>query len=75
MPIFGLITDQWTLPTNPSTDCLLFQSSGFLCCCGHNSAEVSPSHEQPIDKILIAFEKFDTDGDGYIDWDEFQEVS
>ena len=27
-----------------------------------------------VDRVEAAFEKFDKDGDGFIDWEEFQEV-
>ena len=27
------------------------------------------------DRVEAAFSKFDTDGNGYIDWDEFKEVT
>ena len=28
-----------------------------------------------MDRVEAAFKKFDTDGNGYIDWDEFKEVN
>ncbi len=28
-----------------------------------------------MDRVEAAFSKFDTDGNGYIDWEEFKEVS
>lgn len=27
-----------------------------------------------MDRVEAAFSKFDTDGNGYIDWEEFKEV-
>ena len=31
--------------------------------------------EETMDRVEAAFKKFDTDGNGYIDWDEFKEVN
>ena len=28
----------------------------------------------PLDRVEAAFNKFDTDGNGYIDWEEFKQV-
>ena len=49
-------------PTSPS----------LLCCC------LTPRDQggrRVVDKVEIAFNKFDLDNDGYLSWEEFQQVS
>ena len=31
--------------------------------------------KEDLDRVEAAFRKFDTDGDGFIDWEEFKQVS
>lgn len=50
--------------------------AGLLCCGGRRGG--SPQDRissQDIDRVEAAFRKFDTDGDGFIDWHEFKQVS
>ena len=36
--------------------------------------EEDAKFQSKVDRVEAAFEKFDKDGDGFIDWEEFQEV-
>ena len=44
---------------------------GLLCCLPSRRQE---GQEEPRDRVEAAFKKFDSDGDGYIDWEEFKQV-
>ena len=39
------------------------------------AVEADARFTEDKDRVEAAFSKFDTDGNGYIDWDEFKEVS
>lgn len=47
---------------------------GGLLCCGKGTGG-SPERPVNMDRVEAAFRKFDTDGDGFIDWEEFKQVS
>ena len=44
---------------------------GLLCCLPARKQE---KKETAMDRVEAAFRKFDSDGDGYIDWEEFKQV-
>ena len=37
--------------------------------------EAERKFKSDLDKVEVAFRKLDKDGDGFIDWEEFKEVS
>ena len=43
---------------------------GLLCCLPRRKQQ----QEDNMDRVEAAFRKFDSDGDGYIDWEEFKQV-
>ena len=45
---------------------------GLLCCLPARKQE--KKKETAMDRVEAAFRKFDSDGDGYIDWEEFKQV-
>ena len=52
----------------------------LLCCIprknpGSSTGDSDAKFTDSKDRVEAAFTKFDTDGNGYIDWDEFKEVS
>ena len=50
----------------------------LLCCVPRKKQGTSSTSDAKFteskDRVEAAFSKFDTDGNGYIDWDEFKEV-
>ena len=44
---------------------------GLLCCLPARKQE---KKDTTMDRVEAAFRKFDSDGDGYIDWEEFKQV-
>ena len=44
---------------------------GLLCCL---PARKQDRKDSAMDRVEAAFRKFDSDGDGYIDWEEFKQV-
>ena len=44
---------------------------GLLCCL---PARRQQKKDSAMDRVEAAFRKFDSDGDGYIDWEEFKQV-
>jgi len=57
----------------PSTKTKKGREGGLLCC--GKGARESPERPVNMDRVEAAFHKFDTDGDGFIDWEEFKQVS
>ena len=49
---------------------------GLFCCISTNKGEEDTTHMdmEEMDRVENAFRKFDTDGDGFIDWEEFKQV-
>ena len=47
-------------------------SQSLLCCC---LTARDQGVRRVVDKVEIAFNKFDLDHDGYLSWEEFQQVS
>ena len=43
---------------------------GLLCCLPARKQK----KDTAMDRVEAAFRKFDSDGDGYIDWEEFKQV-
>ena len=49
--------------------------SMLACFCAEKRAEDSnPADADKMDKVEFAFRKFDADGDGFLSWEEFQQV-
>ena len=46
----------------------------FLCCIKRQSVSPERKFQEDMDRVEAAFKKFDTDGDGFIDWEEFKQV-
>ena len=44
----------------------------LACFCSDNIVE--ELLEDKMDKVEFAFRKFDSDGDGFLSWEEFQQV-
>ena len=42
----------------------------LLCCTARQEMSQERKFEEDIDRVEAAFIKFDTDGDGFIDWEE-----
>ena len=51
-----------------------YEGLGWLWCCGGRGA-LEERRRQEKDKVLIAFTMWDTDGDGFLSWEEFQKIS
>ena len=57
------------------------QQSGLLCCLAFTEKQSSPKSPERMvqvatrEKIEAAFKKFDLNEDGFIDWEEFQQVA
>ena len=47
----------------------------LLCCTARQEMSQERKFEEDIDRVEAAFIKFDTDGDGFIDWEEFKQVT
>ena len=47
----------------------------LLCCCQSHDMAVSRQEEGNVDRVLVAFNIWDTDGDGFLTWEDFQQVS
>ena len=49
--------------------------SMLACFCSEKSSDDKTSGEaDKMDKVEFAFRKFDSDGDGFLSWEEFQQV-
>ena len=46
----------------------------LLCCCQSHAMAVSSQEEEKVDRVLVAFNIWDTDGDGFLTWEDFQQV-
>jgi len=47
----------------------------LLCCCSSlEDDSFSPAVEDGMDKVELAFRKFDLDKDGYLSWEEFRQL-
>ncbi|XP_023330326.1 uncharacterized protein LOC111702786 [Eurytemora carolleeae] len=57
-------------PSTPSKRRSQQGGQGLLCCCGGDAEE-----DKPVDKIETAFRKLDIDGDGFLSWEEFQQLA
>ena len=36
--------------------------------------DTEKTYQEDMDRVEAAFKRLDTDGDGYIDWEEFEQV-
>ena len=48
-------------------------SRWFLCCC-HSLTKTGTNEGEKVDKVQVAFNIWDTDGDGFLTWEDFQQV-
>ena len=47
----------------------------FLCCCPSKLHKTATNQEKKkVDKVQVAFNIWDTDGDGFLTWEDFQQV-
>ena len=51
--------------------CGQYEGLSWLCCCPHPRLQ---SEEKARDRVLVAFTTWDTDGDGFLSWEEFQRI-
>ena len=46
----------------------------LACFCSDKKVEEISGDQDKMDKVEFAFRKFDADGDGFLSWEEFQQV-
>ena len=51
--------------------CRQYEGLSWLCCCPHPRLQ---GEEKARDRVLVAFTTWDTDGDGFLSWEEFQRI-
>ena len=56
-------------PANSDQSC-----SMLACFCSDKKVEEISGDQDRMDKVEFAFRKFDADGDGFLSWEEFQQV-
>ena len=49
-------------------------SKGLLCCLPRQEVDTEKIYQEDMDRVEAAFKRLDTDGDGFIDWQEFKQV-
>ena len=47
----------------------------MLACFCSDKRRAEEEHKEQMAKVESAFKKFDLDGDGFLSWDEFQQVN
>ena len=52
---------------------LQYEGLSWLCCCTNPRLQQGEGDRK--DRVLVAFTIWDTDGDGFLSWDEFQKIS
>ena len=48
--------------------------SMLACFCSDKRGDTEQADADKMDKVEFAFRKFDFDGDGFLSWEEFQQV-
>jgi len=61
-------------PTAASGQGFQAGKSSLLCCCGAEDGDFNTELEPRVDRVEAAFRKFDLDGDGFLDWEEFKQI-
>ena len=46
----------------------------LACFCSDKRGDTEQADADKMDKVEFAFRKFDFDGDGFLSWEEFQQV-